>query len=163
MKQFWMIFCCMYLLIAGCGKRETPETIKQAIKEQDSLFADAFNRETISDIMKTYWNGPELVAMYPDSNYRGADNVKQFWWDLFAKNDVKKFEITETHVEVPDNGELAYEWGMFNFNFQPKGGAEVHSSGRYTAVWKKQNNKWVIIVDHASVPMPAPTATESKK
>jgi len=163
MKNGLLCICCVGILIASCGKRETPDTIKQAIKEQDSLFVDAFNSETISDIMKTYWNGPELVAMYPDSNYRGADNVKQFWWDLFAKNDVKKFEITESHIEVPDNGELAYEWGMFNFNFQPKGGPEVHSSGRYTAIWKKQNNKWVIIVDHASVPMPAPAATESKK
>ena len=160
MKQFWMICCCICLLIAGCTKHETPDTIKQAIKEQDSLFVDAFNRETISDIMKVYWNGPELVAMYPDGNYLGTDNVKQAWWDLFAKNDVKKFEITESHTEVADNEESAYEWGMFNFNFQPKGGPEIHSPGRYTAIWKKQNNKWVIIVDHASVPMPAPNETK---
>ena len=156
-----IIFSFLSLLCVGCKRHEDPAVVEKAIESQDKTFERAFNSMNVSGVMSVYWESPDLVAMYPDNNYRGYDDVKQSWWDLFNKVEVKKFEFTESHIEV--NGDIAYEWGMFNFMFQPKDGPVTGGPGRYLEIWKKVNKKWVIIVDHASSLMPPPALTETPK
>jgi ketosteroid isomerase-like protein len=156
-----VILISISLFLFGCRRHENPASVKKAIEAQDKIFEQAFNSMNVSGVMSVYWESPDLVAMYPDGNYRGYDDVKQSWWDLFNKVEVKKFEVTESHIEI-DN-DVAYEWGMFNFTFQPKGGTVIGGPGRYLEVWKKINNKWVIVADHASLPVPPPTQVPETK
>ena len=146
----YKIFVAAFVLAAstGCRRGEDAASVKQAIEAQDKIFEQSFNSMDVTGIMSVYWESPDLIAMYPDSNYRGYDDVKQSWWDMFNTVSVNKFKFVEHHIDVHDD--FAYEWGTFNFTFQPKGGPVAGGPGRYLQIWKKINKKWVIVADHAS-------------
>ncbi|HUL45129.1 MAG TPA: nuclear transport factor 2 family protein [Bacteroidota bacterium] len=157
------VVLCVFILLGGCRSGSDPETIRKDIGDQGKFLVDGFNRQNIAELMSVYWNGPELVAMFPDTTYAGSDDVKQLWWDLFAKGEVKHFGITESHVEPAESGDLAYEWGKFDFSYLPRNGSLVEMSGRFLRVWKKQNKRWVIAVTESSgLLMPATPASAKR-
>ncbi len=153
-----VIFVILLLCNLNCRKSGDVEKTTQALQEQDKVFEDSFNRMNVSGVMSVYWESPDLIAMYPSGNYRGYDDVKQSWWDLFNHVDVKKFQITESHIDV--EGDLAYEWGIFNLAFQPRSGPFTEGPGRYLQVWKNVGKKWLIIANHASM---LPVADTTRK
>jgi ketosteroid isomerase-like protein len=121
----------------------------------DAQFAEAFNKKDVDGVMAPYWNSPELITFYPDTTLRGYDALKASWQTTFENVDVKKFEMTESHIEVGEH--MAYDWGFWTYVFQPKGGPEIAiNNGRYLQVWAHKDGKWVIVVDHASAPLPPP-------
>jgi len=142
------------MVFAGCQPMENPAVVKNAIEEQNKIFVDAFNKEDVAGVMSVYWNSPELVAYYPDGNYKGYESVKRSWESFFQSIEMKKFEVTEDHVVV--GRDFAYEYGTFELVFQVPGGPVVEAPGRYLEIWEKKEGKWVLIVDHASSPLPPP-------
>jgi len=143
-------FSFVLIWIIGCRSND-PAEAKREIEAQDKVFEEAFNKKNVTVLLSVYWDSPELIAMYPDGNYRGYDDVKQSWWDFFNSVEVRKFQFTESHIEV--SGDFAYDWGLFNFEFQPRSGALMSGTGRYLEVWRHIGKKWVIVADHASSPM----------
>ena len=160
----WLPVFCIICLIMGCRPGSNPDTIRKDIGDQGKLLVDGFNRQNIAEVMSVYWNGPELVAIYPDTTYHGADDVKQLCWDLFAKVEVRNFGTTDSHIEPAESGDLAYEWGKFDFSYRTRTGTTLDQPGTYLRIWKKQNKKWVIIVTQSSAPlMPALPASSTIK
>jgi ketosteroid isomerase-like protein len=152
MKHILVCFAALAFIVAGCGRPKDPAAVKAALEEMDKNFVKAFNEEDVEGIMASYWNSPNLVIMYPEADYMGYDAVKESWRKLFDAVDVKKFEVVKHNIEVGDH--MAYDWGMWNYTFQPKGGPEMTISGRYLQVWAEKDGKWVAVADHASVPLP---------
>jgi ketosteroid isomerase-like protein len=142
------------VLVVGCAKVEDSAAIKRSLEEKVGQFADAFNKQDIQGLMTDYWNSSDLAVYYPDGNYIGYDALKQSWQTFFQNVSVKKFAITELHTEVENN--TAYQWGTYDLSMQPKAGEGISAPGRFTQVWRKLNGKWVIVIDHASVPLPPP-------
>ena len=155
MKRFAYATVCLVMVgIIGCERHEDPAKIKSAIEAMDKEFVTAFNKMDVDGLMANYWNSPNLAVMFPDTNYMGYDALKESWTKLFEAVDVKKFEVTQHTVEVGHH--MAYDYGMWDYTFQPKGGPEMSMSGRYLQVWAEKDGKWVVVADHASVPLPPP-------
>lgn len=152
----YLISCLLFvsLVLIGCERHEDPAKVKQALEAMGKKFVEAFNNKDVDSIMASYWKSPDLVIMYPDGDYRGYDAVKASWEKTFREVDVKKFEVKEHNIEVGHH--MAYEWGMWDYTFQPKGGPEMSVTGRYLQVWAEKDGKWVVVADHASVPLPPP-------
>jgi ketosteroid isomerase-like protein len=147
-----LTFLAVAVFVAGCERHEDPEKVRSAIEAMDKEFVAAFNNEDLDGIMKHYWNSPQLVTMYPDGDYVGYDALKANWQKTFDEVEVKKFEVPQHNIEVGHH--MAYDWGTWNYTFQPVGGPEMNISGRYLQVWAEKDGKWVIVADHASVPLP---------
>ncbi len=147
------------LLVAGCSKPADTQAVKQQLEQKTHAFAEAVSKQDINGLMADYWNSPELAAYYPDANYQGYDAVKKSWEGFFGMMAVKSFSFPEVHTDVSGDGTLAYQWGLYDMTLQPKGGGpEIKAPGRFSEVWKNMNGSWVIVVDHASSPLPPPPA-----
>jgi len=166
MRNLFLALCTM-CLIGGCRSGSNPDTIRKDIGDQGNVLADGFNRQNIAEVMSVYWNGPELVAIFPDTTYRGSDDVKQLCWNLFARVEVRNFGTSESHIEPAESGDLAYEWGKYDFSFRTGTDTMVDLPGTYLRIWKKQNKKWVIIVTQSSAPLmqaaPASSTLKTEK
>jgi ketosteroid isomerase-like protein len=132
------------------------DQVRKSLEAQTAKFAEAFNKEDLDGVMAPYWNSPELVAMYPDGDYRGYAALRESWKKTFDGVTVKKFEITEQHFNITPH--VVTEWGMWSYAFQPTGGPDIMLQGRYLLTWEEKDGKWVITVDHASCPLPPPPA-----
>jgi ketosteroid isomerase-like protein len=165
MRKGIIILFILSFIFVSCERREDPTAVEQTIQEKDNGFVEAFNKKDVDGIMAPCWNSPDLITFYPDTTLRGYDALKDSWEKTFAMVDVKKFEITESHIEVGDH--MAYDWGFWSYTFQPKEGPEVSmANGRYLQVWAHKDGQWVIVADHASVPFsppPPPMATKNEK
>ena len=56
-------------------------------------------------------------------------------------------KFAPTKIEVAKSGDLAYDVGTFELNFNDAQGGAVTQVGKYTVVWKKQNKQWKVIID----------------
>lgn len=110
-----------------------------------------------------------VVAVYaPDAEYFPPDNMKLQGTEAiradfagFLNNfNVQSVEILEAEHET--HGDLSAEWGLYRMTFAPKaGGQAITVQGRFTDVSKKINGKWLVISDHASMPLP-PAPSDKK-
>ena len=52
---------------------------------------------------------------------------------------------------------MAVAWGLFTIMAEPaEGGDAVEMKGRYMDVARSMDGTWLYVVDHASMPLPAP-------
>ena len=58
------------------------------------------------------------------------------------------------------NGKEAWTTATFRADAVTKEGASQSLQGRWTAVWEKRGNDWLIVHEHTSVPLPAPSKSE---
>lgn len=155
-RLVFAIACVLMIGFIGCERHENPAKVKSAIEAMDKEFVVAFNKMDVDGMVAHYWNSPNLVIMFPDTNFTGHDALKAYCKKTFEMVDVKKFEVPQRSIEVGHH--MAYDYGMWNYTFQPKGGPEISLSGRYLQVWTEKDGKWVVVADHASVPLPPPHA-----
>ena len=159
-KQFLLCVACG-IIVMSCTpahKADIP-AIKQQLENKTNQFVLAFNKQDINGLTADYWNNPDLPVYFPDGDYRGFDAMKQSWQTFFQHFSVERFALTELHTDVDSGGEMAYQNGKFDLVMQMKSnGQEIKAPGRFTQVWKNMNGTWVIVVDHASSPLPPPPA-----
>lgn len=174
-----LTFISLLLLpVAGCIPPQDVEKEVAALKQQDSLWNAAFVAGDVDALMALYWNSADLVSYPPDTmEVRGYDALHQSFTQMFRKLDVLGVETLDVQFKV--SGDLAVGWGRWSMTFQPTGPAygeaygeapyggptEMKSEGRFSAFYLKQNGKWLIAADHASMPLPPspPPAMEKKK
>lgn len=145
------------VLLTAPSCRQSASSVRQAVDQEERLYVQAMNEEHVDGLMAIYWNSPDLIVMSPSGTYRGADTVKQMWWNFFNVADIRKYAVTERHPIVA--GDIAYEWGMYDFSYQVRGGPVVDAPGRYLLIWEKKDKHWVITAEHSSVPTPPPAVT----
>ena len=157
---FWIT--PLLLLFAACEKQEDLCAIKNSINEMDTKFAESVMRKDVDGIASLYWNSPELMVYYPDTLVlRGYDAVRNYWQTFFAMNDVRNFGFMDHHVDATP--QMAVDWGEWTFTVQPRGAtSDITFSGRYLQTWEKKDGKWVIVVDHASSPLPPPPLPQAQ-
>jgi ketosteroid isomerase-like protein len=71
-----------------------------------------------------------------------------------------------TGVEVARSGDLAYEYGTYDFATKDKKGEITDEKGKYVVVWKKQaDGSWKVAADIDNLdaaPAPPPPAAKRK-
>lgn len=160
MKQILFVVLFAALLLSGCAQPgESPEQMIAEAKALDQRFVEAYNKGDVDAIMDTYWNSPDLVSYPPaELQLRGWEAVKQGMTKEFATMAGGKLELLETSYKA--FGDVVISWGTWRYSMSEP---PMEVVGRYSDVKGKKDGKWVYIMDHASAPMPPPTAegTES--
>jgi uncharacterized protein (TIGR02246 family) len=66
------------------------------------------------------------------------------------------------HVDVSESGDLAYSFGNYEFRSVGKDGKPTIEHGKYTTIWKKQNDgHWKVVLDTGNA-SPAPERTAAQ-
>jgi uncharacterized protein (TIGR02246 family) len=79
---------------------------------------------------------------------QGKANIAKAMQYLNDKNN----RLTWTPNKVDVSGDLAYSYGVYEFRSTGKDGKLSSSSGKYTTIWKKQNDgSWKVVLDMGNV------------
>src|SRR5262245_416986 len=127
----------------------------QGAQVPDEAFARAFKANDVEGLVAVYAEG---AVLYPPGAMaqRGRDAIRKGFADFLAQFRITDFIVTESHYETA--GDLSTGWGLFTITAEPKSGngTIMRWEGRYTSVARRVNGKWLLVSDHASLPMGAP-------
>lgn len=161
-----LVFTILMTIITGCindakmAQDEMSEAELLAEAEKlDSLFIVAFNSGDAEAMMNLYWNSPDLRAYYPmDMKLDGYNAVKASYVRDFTSSKGALLEYLDVHNIPFKDGVVGH--GTFRITMPMEGSEPMVFDGRFTEVKAMKDGKMVVILDHASMPLP-PTPSDS--
>lgn len=125
-----------------------------AIRALEDSFAIAFNAGNIDAIMKNYVQDNSLVVfdVVPRKHYRGADNYRKNWADFFSHFRGTP-RITITDLGITADGNLGFSHSIQRVVGTDIQGHPVDRTVRVTDGYRKVGDKWLIVLEHISVPV----------
>lgn len=147
---------CLALLALGMapavGQAKSDDEAK--IEALEARFASAFNAKDLDAIMKVYVPDDTLVVfdVVPPRQYTGAAAYRKDWENLFAffKGPLK-FEINDLHIVASDN--VAFSHSIQHITGTTMKGEPLDLVVRVTDGYRKINGDWLIVLEHASIPV----------
>lgn len=125
----------------------------------DQAFLKAFNAGDANAVAACY--ASDAVLFPPDQlMVKGQPAVLSGFAQMVKMMPGCTLDLTESHTMVA--GDKVISYGTFKMTETGPDGKPMEMMGRYTDVKAMQNGKWVYLVDHASVPMPAPEPEEGE-
>jgi uncharacterized protein (TIGR02246 family) len=140
-------------LYAQGAKKPAPAQ-KPGAQQADEAVARAFEANDANALAAAY---ADDAVLYPPGamEQRGRAAIRQGFADFLAQFRVTEFIVNDTHYESAGN--VSFGWGRWAMVAVPRagGGASMRWEGRYTSVARRINGQWLLVQDHASVPMTA--------
>jgi uncharacterized protein (TIGR02246 family) len=157
MRRF--VFCAVAAAIAAIGlaggaTAQAQAKNEQAIRALEDRFAAAFNAKDVDAIMKFYVPGNELFVfdVGVPRQHAGWEDYKKDWQDFLAMvPGPLKFDISELSVET--DGRLGFSHSIQHMSWKGADGSPMEMTVRVTDVYRKMDDKWLIVQEHASVPV----------
>ena len=157
MTRFNLYAAAALLAIAGladAAQSRAQGKEEQAIRDVEKSFAAAFMAKDVDAVMKLYVPGDELLVfdLVPPRQYAGWDAYKRDFADTFASiRGSVKFEITD--LSVTTDGKLGWSHSIQHGIWTNTDGKAVDLTVRVTDCYKKIDGKWLIALEHVSVPV----------
>lgn len=110
---------------------------------------------------------PSKIAPFysqaPDNTFYDITPMEYHGWSEWAAGiskffaDFQSFKLSMTEEpKIHNAGDWAWTTYLWHADGVHKDGKSETIDGRDTAVWHKEAGKWVVVHEHASVPLPAP-------
>ncbi|WKZ87296.1 nuclear transport factor 2 family protein [Ralstonia pickettii] len=118
-------------------------------------WAEAVRAKDIDAVMRHY--APDVVVfdVMPPLFVKGAEAYRRNWQGWFdALDGQADFHFVELHLEV--SGDLAYCFSVNRLRARYRDGAKHDAQTRATVCFRKIDGRWLVVHEHASVPMPVP-------
>ena len=130
------------LLISFAAFAQKPDEIKEILAKQQ----ENWNSGNIEQFMEDYWKSPELKFIGKNGVTKGWDATKERYLKTYpdrATMGTLGFDIQEIDFHSKKS---AWVLGKWHLSRPEKGDI----GGYFTLIFKKINNKWVIVSDHTS-------------
>lgn len=131
-----------------------PSDDKVAILALEDSFAASFNAGDVDAIMKNYVADNSLVFfdVVPREQYRGANAYRNDWIAFFNHfKDRPRIEISGLDITV--DGNVGFGHSFQHVTGTDKEGKPVDRWVRVTDGYRKEEGKWLIAMEHVSVPV----------
>ena len=145
------------LLLLGLTAGVRPATAQAksdeaSIKALYNKFNDAFNKKDVDGIMSVY--APDLFVfdVVPPREYSGWDAYKKDWQELFEQFP-GPIHNTISELSITVDGSTAYSHYVEDGTMTAKDGTTSEVAARITDVYRKIGGKWLIVLEHVSVPV----------
>lgn len=118
----------------------------------DKAWAEAMLANDAAAIGALY--APDAVMYPPDAmELKGREAIQKSYEDLLGGMKVVQAKLKPARYVT--RGGTSIAWGRFSLTLAPKaGGDPVQMEGRYMEVAKKIDGAWLLVADHASLPLP---------
>lgn len=133
-----------------------------AIRTLEDRFTAAFNAGDIDAMMKCYIADKSLVVfdVVPRKQYPGADAYRADWTEFFTHfRGTPKIAITDLGITA--DGNLGFSHSFQHVTGIDKTGHPVDHRVRVTDGYRKIAGKWLIVLEHISVPVDLKTGRAS--
>jgi ketosteroid isomerase-like protein len=135
----------LLLCLAATGAVAQANKDEKEIRDLLSTQTNAWNRGSLDDFMKGYWESDSLLFIGKSGVTHGyqntLDNYKKGYSDT-AKMGKLYFDIIEVRKIS-----ASYYWVLGKW-FLKRSAGDV--GGHYTLLFRKINGKWKIVADHSS-------------
>jgi uncharacterized protein (TIGR02246 family) len=168
-RSFSLLLAALFVMnfVAACSNSGT----KTPAQSPDTRAADeAAIRATVIEWSKAAQakDVNKAVSFYADDAMQfidkgplvtGKDNIRTVWEQMLAQPG-PGLTFATTGVEVAHSGDMAYEYGIYDFATEDKKGKIIDEKGKYVVVWKKQaDGSWKVAADidnRDAAPAPQP-------
>lgn len=151
-----------FLLVAAifaagaCGAlaAETPSKDDQAIRALQARLAAAVGALDLDAVMREYAPGNELFVFNSDlpRQHIGWDSYKEDWWGFIGTSSEIKVEVEDLGVTV--GGNLAFSHSLEHLTWtRKKDGSQGEMLMSITDGYRKIGGKWLIVMEHWSIPV----------
>ena len=153
-----LLFIGMQFFVeAQTKKGQNMKTLKgeeAAIKALEDKFAAAFNAGDIDAMMKNYISDESLVVfdVVPRKEYLGADAYRRDWAEFFTHFKDKP-KITITNLGITADGNVGFSHSFQRVTGTDMQGHPVDRTVRVTDGYRKIDGKWLIVLEHISLPV----------
>lgn len=127
---------------------------KAAIRALMDRFAAAFNTGDIEAIMENYVDDESFILfdVVPRQDFRGADLYREAWKEMFSRFEGRpKIGIVGAGITV--EGSVGFSYCFMHVTGTGKQGGPVDRWVRVTDGFRKIDGKWLIALEHISVPV----------
>jgi len=166
MKVRWVVAAVILVLLAGSAGAAA-----QAEKKTRARAAakPAYDFQPLMQKIFEAWSStdPSGVAQYyaqePGHVYYDIAPLKYNGWQEYAEGYKKiiadysavKF-ILGPDAQAHQHGNMAWAAATWKAEMVKKDGTKETLEGRWTAIFEKRSDNWIIVHDHFSVPLPSP-------
>jgi uncharacterized protein (TIGR02246 family) len=122
------------------------------LADLDKAWTKAMLANDVAAVAALY--APDALMYPPDAmESKGREAIQKNYAELLGGMTVLEAKLMPAKYET--HGDTSIGWGRWALKLAPKaGGDPVVMEGRYTAVAKKIDGKWLYVADHASSPPP---------
>lgn len=156
MRRLTRLACACGMIAAALW--QTPAARAQPgdeaqIKAIEDQFTAAFNAKDVNAVMKVYVPDQSLFVfdVVPPRQYVGAAAYRKDWEDFFNSFGPIRVEISD--LAIAADGNLGYSHSVQHLSGKNKRGEPVDLIVRVTRGYRKVDGKWLVAMDHVSVPV----------
>lgn len=170
MKARWVVAAVILLLLVGSAgaaaqaekKTRARAAAKPAYDFQPLMHKifEAWSSTDPSGVAQYYAQEPEHV--YYDIaplKYNGWQEYAEGYKKIIADYSSVKF-ILGPDAQAHQHGNMAWTAATWKGEMVKKDGTKETLEGRWTAVFEKRGENWIIVHDHFSVPLPSPAPSK---
>lgn len=160
-----VLFSALFIIsfVVACSNKpvQPPDTRaadEAAIRAASAAWSKASVARDVDKAVSVYTD--DAIGMSQNSPpVRGKENIRKGWAEMLAQQGPGLSFVT-TGVEVARSGDIAYEYGTYDFATTDKKGKINDEKGKYLVIWKKQaDQSWKAAVDmdnRDAAPQPPP-------
>jgi uncharacterized protein (TIGR02246 family) len=156
---FWLGMLLVGVLVSGGARGAAAQTKdEQEIRALVQRLVAAERTKNINEIMSVYVTDESLTVfdVTPPLQYVGAKAYRKDWEDFFAAFP-GPVEVEIGALSITPDGNLGFSHEIDRWSVTDKEGKRVTFTLRETYVYRKTNGRWLIVHDHASVPVDVTT------
>jgi uncharacterized protein (TIGR02246 family) len=131
-----------------------PANDVRAIRALEQRYITAFNAKDVKTIMTCFVPDQSLLVfdLVPPREYRGAAAFTKDWQDFLAAFP-GPIQVQMTDLSVTADGKVGFGHRIDHVALNDKDGKTTHLVVRVTHGYRKMDGKWLIVHEHASVPV----------
>ena len=119
-------------------------------------FTTAFRHKDVNGVMSVYVAGPSLFVFDVGTprEHVGSESYRADWKSFFAGlkgTSIPSFGVSEMAITI--SGDVAYSHSIQHFSGTLPNGQSLVLNVRVTDVLRKIDVKWLIVMEHVSVPI----------
>ncbi len=148
--RVWILMAALALAAASTASAQTSEPSAALMR----TICEAWSTMDISKV-EPYYDTESKDAFYDVAplKYTGwkqyTDGVRQAWADMSSMK-LTLAGDAQTHRL----GNVAWGTATFGIDIVYKDGKKETNQARWTMLWEKRGDKWLVVHEHVSVPMP---------
>jgi uncharacterized protein (TIGR02246 family) len=122
------------------------------IRKLEDRYAAAVDAKDLDGIMKGYASDIFVFDVIPPRQYVGIPAFRKDWQGFLAVFKGPP-HLAISDLVVSTDGQIAYSHSVQRFTGTDQKGVAFDMTFRFTDVYRKTNGKWLVVVEHASMPV----------
>lgn len=141
----WLSTC--FAFNAYADDSQSKNEVKKAYEEWCASIGTA--KGNPQEMVKYYAPGATLLATYSSTILKNTDHGLDDYFKKFTGH--KDIKCTTDKLITKVNHDMGFNTGYYTFSFVESDGNKKVVPARFTFVYEKENQKWMIVNHHSSV------------